>query len=1212
MRYFIKLELTYFVERELSLIVNSLSYRFRLIALEKPLSVGELIDKLTEVTTDVSDSAMVSGNSFLRVRIAYEYPNRGSGMVKITGNMPNAGVPVSIGNLDKMYTPVCGLIDGEWIGRYTKEEMHFCFSEVPQTVKNVLNAPRVFLLAATSEATWVSTPVKQSWPSIFGMLVLIACIIILLSFLIFIPSMLAAKAKGFPIYRDSECIWFGEPVPVKTFTQEYFIPRRHRLVWVFLSIIALSVIYVYYGTTINNLMTVLQDSGAVSAPYKNQKDILTDLTVDAVTSAMSYLIFPLPDVTLGELLVYRDGAGAKTLPYVFIGDAALSSFQNSMQVIYNNLTGTNGILNDILSVADTGYGSYASLFAVRYETMFIAVQQSVMSGLQRMETFVEQNLGSVATTEYAVLVEFEFQILQLRELLRKLYILDHIVISSYADVAGVNEASWPWPDDTDLSVLVSKASAAAQDLRNQVNTATTALNSIISSLNSAFEQSLSYTFGDTTDMYSMSYAMGSLTSTIWGLQASRCNDAKLAGNHTVDDIASAQKEQELACIAAQESLLSEIITSEGSIRKSSQMRIYLSQSEPLNNLMTAVGWQRKENLQNGLEQSIVVFVCTLVGFSAVAVMMVTHFRLLEYKTQMTQPPRMTAKDATKHRPRRASSATSPSPSGAALSGKEVYEGQMEEKDQPSSEPSLVGKHSAASPREGKIDYGVAKIVSPLKFGDDDVHKAREGREQADGVPLSDDGEEEYDSTNVRRERQPRGHASPPPASHWRRRGWVIVPLLGFLLISLVPLCCSFWLYQLAHTVVSDTLFQIDIILSLYSKVESLVNTLDQLLEVTAKHYLGVINEETYEAFMNSLEAQISQLNYAFLWDMFVDSSVYVTNVETTYQKVLSILADEIDSFDNAVGSGDTLDYFTPQSWYGRTILPTLSSDNTYGALLPPGVTTGGSDVNTFATDLYNTAKTNIPAAASSAEFTSLFTAYAAACTALDHISDAELQMWHAVVAATRTNGAPVAVQYSTFKNLVSESSLSGITSSSEASAPAAKAEVEDYFAALLSASATTEDITALFTESDTEPATSTPPVSADAYTMAGYVTTLMNTMVSETKFANVYAYNRNLTQNSANLKGQKTLVEAIEDLKDAVEGLLSAVGTEGEIVIKPATMNEWIWYSEVSFRKATLRDHEDLTYLGDAVRWTVIISFWGLLIPIYFLVYAAYLRSGAL
>lgn len=1163
MKMFIKEELIEFSHRELALLLAALNYRISLLTLEvvdRPQS--EVLEQVINVTKEISTSAMLLGTTFLRVRTCFEYEKRGSGRVTIF-DVPNEDTPVSIGSLDNGYIPVCGLIDGKFVGQYVTTDLNYCFVEVPQNVYEGANVRRIFLLVSSGYSSWLTTPMESIWPVFMGVAAVVGGTVTLLLLATVFLGLNTAHSAGFPLMKEGDVV---SSTLLPNASIETFIPRRHRLRWLS-ALLLLGLFVLYFTVAVGDFLYTMLDNNSISLVYTSQTTLLGDLISQVTYDAYNYILYPIPKATIDLLPEINTDASAGALPYVFVTSEGLEAFETGVTNIYNNLTLTGGVFNDMLSVAADGYGSFTSYAAARYDTVYISAQKQVFEFLDSLSSQLSNDFDSGIIIDYTYAIQFVNQLLTVRELLKKLFVLDHVVISSYANVYADSFDDWPWSDDTDINDLISHALAAKTGLEALIIPALNTLSDLATKADPSSKDTLSYYIGEIQDLYISAYALASSSSQMWQLQSSRCNEAMSTSNETQSTLADEQQREKLNAISEQSSLwFGTTRDYEMSARKTYQLIDYFREGKPLEHQLPTQAWQRWADLISVQKMIYTAYICTAVGYIAICALMILHFKMLRIKTRIAQREAEAAAATTSQRKVSLSMTVSdkgifgkPTPSAGDVNSKE---------------------NSAINTMSPNSDMYQAKKLST----DSPLSKALASEEDSVvDTPVSAPILSSFQA---------------PPKSRS-----VLVPLAVVFSLTLIPLTCAFWLITLAHSTAHSALSDISIVLSLYSKVTDLQKLLNDSLLQVAKYYLQLTSLSDVLAVQNNLVQAVQQLGGAYEWDTHRFNSYEVQQVYDTFQAAQGIFTSELQAYSRRLSPLEVPDYPTTQSYYGRTFLPTLASDNTYGSLIPVSASTDGCAVNQFATDAYNTALAGATAAASVSDFMKVYQTYMGEITALNSISDAELQMWHATIAGSRTNGAQVAADYSTFTSLVSAGSLSAISLSSEPSAAAAMSEVAAYFSELLTKAGTPSQVVELFKNSVDEP---TPPATLTsdyAYFCAAYVTSTAYHIMTETKFANMYAYNRGLTNASADLSGKMSLIQAIEKCEDAVDLMLTSIGDSAIISVGPATENQWVWYKEILLAYNTTHDHKDLNYLSDAIRWCCIVSVWSIILSIFAAVY---------
>eukprot|EP00796_Vickermania_ingenoplastis_P000781 gene781-424_t len=1159
MKFEIRHEMREFALQELAFTSGAVGYRLGLISLDMLDASHEVVvDHLTAVTYNASLSAMLMGNIFFRLRIAHEVPVRDTNQLLING--VKIQEPLNLGSLDNGYIPTCGAIDARYVSDHSTGMMNYCYVEIPQSTD--ITAPRIFVMAVTSNFMFVEKPTNDVWVLFMGVSVIVGVIVATILGGVLFFTLDAARIHGYPIMDTSAVLPFTEPLPSR-FTKEYFMPRHHRSLWVS-SILLLGLFLVYYCASVGDFLYMVKECRQVAMAYESQTDLFVSVLSSVMCNAYNFILFPFPSMTTKKLIALSDQAADGTLAYTFVTKKGLETFRHGIINTYLNLTGTDNILNSLLGAANEGYGSYCSLIAARYETLYIGTQEYTFDAIDRLLSGMQGNVDGSVSINYGAALSFLHEVSILRDLLRKLYILDHIAVSSYADFAYIGGENWPFSDDENAIVQASRS--AATDLEALVQAQLTKVESVMVQAAPSAKNTLDDLFDQVKEAFAGSFAVQSFSSSIWSVQMKRCAEAVSVGNTTQTEIATQQQNEEIQSIDYLQGNISESLDVEMTARKTNQLIDYIRTGDSFANLLPTLAWERWNTLKTVKRMYKIAFGCTLCGFIVVGACILIHLKMIRYKTELIQ------KDLEHNKILR------------ARSGDVALESLTEDTEEVKG---LEGKKidpmgESATPSRVALRKDAGGFKDDKYYPDNPTGTATQL--QGSGSLLSWDGASDLFLP--------------------RRQRWVTVPVGFLLLVALIPFVCSFWLLVLVHNLVESQLQDIAVTLSLYSKVASIMQEIESLLENTVLFYLGKITEKHLMAYMQTVQDKTLELGSAYKWELRLTESKPVSAMFASYNRLEDVINAEVQSYNSIVGSAKMATYYIPQSAYARQFLPTMSSTNAYGSLLPMSITTTGSEMNTFAQACYAKVAQDGPAATDINQFRVIYAAYSQIVDAFDKASSAELMMWHATVAGAREEGAQVAVNYGDFPGLIGSGALAPISTSTDPPGAAASAAVTTHFKTLMDNYGSTTQQKMLFQSTSSAPNNpGSSPLAA--YEAAGFVSSYLTTTTTEAKFSNIFGYNRNLTSISSSLQGKPTLVERINDYNDAVRDVFLSLGG-GQLKTLPTTSNYWVWYSEVVLDLAATKDHQDLNYLIDGIRWCIITSFWGLLASMFaafFLIY---------
>lgn len=1137
-----------FTKSELSFMVSTVSYRLGLLSLDLTGTYEETVAKLVQAVSDSSMSTMLMGSVFNRFRILEEYGSEGQVIVHGVNN----DKPCYINRLDQGYIPVCGKIAPEWISIYASGTLNYCYVEIPQGTSNTETSTRLFVLAATTVEMWERAPMGQIWPSVMGVCAIIGCLVVCIIGLILFSALHTAHSTGYTILMDREMVSFSEPLPT-SFSVEFFLPRRQRILWIG-AIFGLGIIVLYFTLSAGYFLSAIDEAYQIAVSHESQSQLLAELVADMKADALNYIVFPFPSATINNLRQTSNAAAAGTLTYVFMTEDGLETFQEGLMGTYYNLSSTNNALNSALIVANQGYGSFTSYIASTYESQYIMNQESTFTQIDNLVNIITSDVNNNdISVNYEAAIQFLYQIITLRELLRKLFVLDHMAITSYADFGLSSVTDWP-SDWAPPSMILALGSAAKSELVTRINSALSQLKTTATQASATSKNTVTDLTEQISEFFSRSYALESFSSSIWSLQQSRCSEIISSGNKTQEAIAEQQEVEQIASIMYLYGNMTVVQDEELSARKTWQMIKYLRTGQPLSDVLTMQAWQRWMSLKQTKRMYDTGFGCAITAFVVMSGCILLHFYLLRRRVYMIQADLTSSSSST------------------------------------TKNSLLPSSNESDAPVQKKLDDSITPSASASG-------KLKTPDSLEKGSPIESFDDESRTAEVISLIRTPK-----------RRRRNVILVVTFFLLVTLVPLCCCFWLITLAMRFVNDGMQDLSTILSLYTKVQSIFETITVFMERSAEYYTSVVSPEEMTAFLNQLKLKTMELGGAYKWDLTVQEADVVTTLYTAFDNLYNSITYEMQVLSETVPTVDIENYYTPQSAYARATLSTLSGANTYATLIPMSANTDGSPLNVFSEIVYNNYFTQAQSPTiTAAEFATIFADYSQLCSAINKVSEAQLTLWHAIVAGGREEGAAVATKYGDFTTLVGGGALSPIQSSTQQPEGAdAASAITSYYQTLLDNYDTTALQTDLFTNTDSAPSTAADSPFG-AYEAAGYVSSYLSKTITQAKFSNLYGYNRNLTSKSSFMNGKKSMLEYLNDFNVAVRDLFLDVGTVGQLQIVPALINRLVWYTQVTTIDAGTRDHADLDYLGDAARWCCVCTFWGLLVSCFLGMYMTYL-----
>lgn len=1203
-----------FIDSELKFLLNSVSYRLTLLTLEKYTfnNQEDLISFLAAIVSQISNNAMKDGTRYLRFRLSYEAPERGSGRVSIPG-LGSGDTTLNIGNLDSGASfPQCALSEGLSLSQYTSGNMYYCYQEIPQKSDSVLSTPRIFLLALMSYDEWVTDEVRTNWSLSLRATMLIAATVVMVLAVVAFITLDIARSGGFPLSIKEQETMFYDPVPLR-FTIENFIPRSHQLLWMFFFIM-IGIIVVYFTTSIGILVQSMDEASEVWLAADTQSQALTSLRREVEYDSYNFLIYPFPEETYDKLADLYSSSLANTLEYRFLTTTGSEEFELGVRNIYNNFSSASDSMGAKLLSAKAGVGSVATLISKQYQEIFITQQENAFKHLDTFSERMQVGITSYSLGgQYSTILDILVGVLELGDYMKKIFILDQMVINSFATLTPSTPSFWPFTgegSETQEADILAKARPAAASLTETVRSLILKLGNYVEQISSDPSDAKG-ALDLVSSTFSLSVALNLISNSIWTLQNERqlmVSAIYITGNEEEEK---AEKVALRAVIEDQDRLFTLSENAELSYRKTQQMVEYLDDDVPINYFFTALPWQRVFTVEGARAMIITAFIVTALCFIACSVSAMAFILLAREQTIMMyrewyedlqdsfvlyedeRKEDHSEKDLTldSDNGNKNEKTTHPSNPLAADPSKKVQKSSLTRKlDDPPVEESKKKAWKGTRYQYRHYTEGKGRLSRRQERNGPGVLQRHQSEQMAwesatsqRSRSLEHEQEEETISSSIEQQRQ----------KQRSMKKFLWLTLASFWWMILIPLFCVFLCGMVLYTQSKELQPEIASVLTVHTDVMRLLEQENTLLLKLSMFYSGGISQDALTNALDEYSSMATQLYSSFLWSKNIDDSSVVLDVQGAVGAVNDIIQKELATFEAVRPL--TEHYYIQQSEYSRNFLPQLTDENGYGDLLPVSVTTSGSAVQTFFDDFYQSTLGNLNSSSGSA-ILRIFNDFRNICDILSGASMAELNMWNAVITGGGADGVKNALLYSTFLSLVGIDALYGILFTDESSAEAAVTQITDYYEKLLDEASTTEQITELFTTSFTPPTPSNPPVSTDAYFAAAYTASYLSNTTTEAQFASDFAYNRNLIQYSLKLNGQMNLVDALAQAKRSIQSIIQSASSGGTVEIRPASRNNWIWLEEYYFDDTDSLSAPTTKHLHTATLWGSVAVFWVLAI----------------
>lgn len=1154
-------KLIQFSHQELSLMASAIGYRMGMLMLEVSVEPNELLEFMEQVADNASDLAQVMGSTFCRVRLLEEYPERGSGMVRVLHK--NNTRPVNLGSVENRYIPVCGETEGAELSFSTTKRLQYCYVEVPQHLLTTAAVqPRIFTLVTTQVESMIDAPLAKLVRMNIGMCCVMAGIVGGVLWIVLFLTMYTAHHTGYPLLSDAEVVevtsLVGHHVRISTAS---FFPRRHRLCWIG-TLVVLALILLYYCCAMNILFGQLESSNHLLLADRTQYEEGTSVVQTAITDAYNYIVFPFPDHTLLSLLTLRNAILDGKSDFTFISDAD-DAFTQALLAGYNSLAPIEGGMSASIGAASAGFSSFTSYLASSYASMFISTQTLFLTNLLSIWDVLETELPTLPNVQYASVIQFASLLTEAYDLSVKLFLLDHMAVASSVPFGYVTISFWVFGDE---KVIIDHVDTAAEELLALTTSAIANLKATLKDMTSSTTTEISGVLNELADMLAVTVAVMVPSSSLWPIQVSRCDEILAAQNQTLLDIASDDETSQLGMIQDLQENLTNAMKDEIRFRRTAQLVDFINEGRALEGIQTAQAWERWLGVTDKKQRFVLAFYFVFIVFLVFTICILAQWWWMGMRTIRVHEE-MERKANALEKPWR------------------------DTNDRQEGDPPL---RDTAQPQNGNAEergHGVQEEAAAQAYAGEGANGIRR--------PLSTGHSEKEEVAFLPFPYRPpsstaslTSHAS--FLSFHMTRNVIVMGI--FLLLSLVPLCCCHWVMLQAQQNCLDNLQDNSLVLALYPKVNSLLSTLQELPLELVRFYDGVVSETYLESFMDGFETSVRQLELEFVWDTEGNKVVGAEKFADLFERLFNTIQNEVDMYLDITSVLDVADYFTPQTAYARATLQNISNESVYGVLLPVSSTTTGSPLSIFMNHTIDTALTRVDSINTTAEFGQLFQSLTEVCKSVQNVASAELALWHSIVAAAMEEGASIAVRYGDFESLVGAAGISAIEGSEDSSAAAAAASIQAYFETLLTNYGTSAQQRNLFTNTESAPLDAAASV-LHAYQAAGYTSSYLTATNTEGKFSNVFGYNRNLTANSVTEAGKKTLVELLDEFRSSILELYNDL-TPGELSVSLASTNTYIWSTQFELTRTTTSRYQNLSALHQILWWCCITSFWILILAL--------------
>lgn len=1142
----LKQEVEFFTFHELQFLVNAVGYRLSIQALMKKYSTqADLITVLEASVQSVSLNAMRYGRQFFRVCLAKEVGAHGSGIVTVYG--AEWTEPIQLGSEDTHELTLCGRQDARAFSTATGNVL-YCYQTIPQPFDDTSTNARLFVVGILSSEAWEDEVVHRIRPKFVGLTILIGFVVFMLSLGIHSVVMRIASNSDYPLITNATAIKYSTETLPSQFAVEHYITPQERTCWL-MSFVFLGLVAMYITISTVFYVDMLVEADKISLVFQSQSDVFDTLSNEVQIYSLDYTIYPYTEYTLDKLVDMVQEAQAGTSSYVFVTESGLNSFSSGVTAFYESSLGSDKkYLKQLLLSSTMGYGSFASVISVQYASMVMARQTAVLQNFQSLRASLLTSSTENTITDYGGAMKVLHTIAVANDLLMKLFVLDHLVVNSIASLSSPGGDTWPFPTD-DQQAIITVSQTAAADLILRIDSTVLLAEEALQTVSKAkYPQQLLETIRIS---FPSAIAIESFVNAFWAFQTERQEELSVLSNSTKLNIAFEGKKEELAFLLAQYPTIVRAKEEELSARQTRQLGEYLLSGEPIENEFTQLAWQRSQDETHVSSVYIVLVVCSMLMYFFTSGMILCIFALLRKQAEMVQQevfekkyfPPVFFRDV----------------------GAPFYTNQENPKGEDgsqalSSKKEVVSEGKMETPTDKSAGEGVIDWHDPLK-----------------------------NSITVEElEKRTREEVIPPSK---RKRLPVLLWVFIFLLLPLVPLIASFLLMSNIREITKEHESSLAGLLAVQPQILYVTQQADEFLLHLNQYYTDSATLQDTFAFLANLDLCVEQLIWEFIWEAESSDLSLLQQVQEKINDLTALVLEEITVFRSITTDVDT--YYDVQSRFARTLLPTLTSDNSYESLIPVSMTTEGSALYTFSEDAYKTAVTRGKVATVAEVFVADFQNYNSVLTELLQVSQAELQMWDDVIVGGSAGGGTRAAAYPTFNTLVGENALPVLRSSTEASASDAEEEIATYFKPVLDNAGTKDAVEKLFSTTLTPPTASSPPKSSDAFFAAAYTSSYLGSTTTITDFTALFAYNRNFVSFSTTHDGSPTLVDTADTIRSYLLRILDSIDESRSVHIQRATRNTWIWDTEVVGSSGTrIGGSVDVDSHVLGVKWCFIIFFW--------------------
>lgn len=1143
-----------FANGELSIIVSAEVERLELYALKfSNMGVIEnfqsLLDALKEVIEELSVVLTSSSPVYARWLLLEEYP-LGTGSVRLWGRSSFREPVLHLGPLNMGMIPVCGTIDGSFVSSL-QELARYCYAEIAiNTAARVVGdppLPRLFLLLMRDNSEMTTQGNEKAWIPVQELSATLSSVLVVLFALTLWWTMHTANAHGFPFLSHDRMLSTEGPIPRHYQTLDSFIPRLHRALWVLGC--ALSAFFLlYYSVYTLSVLSTMRDAHSANAPFETQQDVLSRFIKEALTRGYDYGMYADEAVTVSHISAMSGALAQNEAAYTFLNETRQALITKGFNELYKNLT-ANPLAKVVheVSIAKQGNDSYQSYVAFLYKT-FADKQDHILSLGNMMYNTVSIFIASAEQKGLLFpapgMIDLMEYTMQLRDLLRRLYTLDMIVISGYFVMNGATKANdyWPFTDGSEWET----------ELKNCMSNIVTAEKSILAAVEVAFENILvtntAVFAGDDLQliveesistmraMIPTSYAIAAADDSFWYAQRMRALEVNITKNRNAQSSMEEIQRTILETLTTSSSVLLGLSEDEITYRKMLQLTDNVKFSVPVETERTILRWEAMLSLQRADRLAKVLFACTLV----VLVLWTGAAAVLYYAIRKSV-------------------------------------------------------ERLLAPAEETVPLTRGSLQNPLKVTGqpNSMRSAPEEEEEEDGGLIISKGK-----TSLR--------------SHH-----VLIPYTALALLVLLPFGMSYFMVCKTQAVSQDLNGGNSMGLRTIVYGSELVDSCDDILFESAQAY-NVNNLQSLEQLLVVMLNCATRFSNAFLWrtrdlpgwETGSDSRLGTLNemlVKST--KLYEVVRFETSRFKARVKQTKQHDFSAGLGTYGIVeILETMSPDDGFGSILHWGLSSPDGPMFSIGVQQAEDSRAAALAASTPSEQADAVREYRELLRTSTDLPLAELYAWRVIVMAAREGGIEFAQKYTRFHELVGTTNQDKLIADGAGSVVS---ELQTYFKEFLDSTQTAEDVEALFT---TTPLTDVPTTYSTLYApykTAAAVSSYLTSITTETKFRNIFAYNRGLTSIPCVQLREKfgddppTIVGLVNDILNASQVLmLSGVAGIQQYEVRDTSRNAWIWMNELIAISSHENVYSSIDYLITAAEWCLIVAFWVSLLSMIYTVHA--------